>query len=443
MKWGKLFFSTAFLCASLASCGGNSDPSEPTGPNKFINMPEITTKRASEILVAFQDGLEEQTLLAKTSYSSTCINNEEETKCYFGAEYYGTLQKTEYSPKFVFAYEKGSFEKYEHKNTSEYLAQDYQGSVGGGFNRIWSTMPSRDMTRKSAPYEYKYYYDGTYLAVFGECTTDDEWHYYLGLKIDKNGISLLNYQYNGKTSIKYENYEEWRTSYQQTEKKADYEYEWYKNRSLALEEGASADKLLGYLEDFDSDPTAIHKIKNEFGSKFILTFVTEKCQNCKEAVEGYEYAISSGWVEGFKLYSILVDQLDADGKEYLAKSIYQKHNDLFERIVEYFGECEDIDYSLYRNLNAMNKHSQVVSMKEKTIKLSVAAISDEGLDTPLTLMIDVDKAGGELYGTSGVIHVIYNYIDFDYSLEINAATKGMVVRDFWNNKGLFNPEVEA
>ena len=223
----------------------------------------------------------------------------------------------------------------------------------------------------------------------------------------------------------------------------DAEYEWYKNHALALEEGARADKLLGYLENFEDDSTCAQKIKNEFGSKFILTFVKQSCQNCKEAVAGYEYAVSSGWAEGFKLYCILVDQLDSEGKEYIAKDIYQKHNELFDQIAEYYGEGMDEDeYSLYRNLNAKDKHSQTLGLKEKSEGLPEATTSDEGLDTPLTLMIDVDNAGSTLYGTNGISHVIYNYIDFDFSNESNAATKGMVIRDFWNNQGLFDPETQ-
>lgn len=220
----------------------------------------------------------------------------------------------------------------------------------------------------------------------------------------------------------------------------DDKYEWYKARALSLEENGQADKLLGYLEFYNDENEA--KIRSEFGSKFILTFAKKSCSGCEEGIEGYENAYASGYVKNFKLYTIIVDQMDDAGKEYLAKPIYAKHNDLFTTLGEYFGECDDEDYPLYRNLNTLEKHSQVTSLKEKTGSLDMASTSDEGLDTPLFIMVDLDMAGGEYYGVNGISHVFYNYVDFDYSDSKNAATKGMVVRDLWNYEGIFAVDYE-
>lgn len=221
----------------------------------------------------------------------------------------------------------------------------------------------------------------------------------------------------------------------------DSDYQWYKDRALALEENGQADRLLGYLESYNSENAK--KIKDEFGSKFFLSFSKQSCTNCKDAVEGYTNAISNGYVEGFKFYTILVDKMDDAGKEYLAKPIYAKHTGLFEQLVEYYGECDDTDYPLYRNLIEKNKSSIVTSMKSKSSKLDVASTSDEGLDTPLTFLVDIDQAEGTAYHTNGITQLFYNYIDFDFSDSSNSATKGMVVRDIWNYQGLFNPDPDA
>lgn len=218
------------------------------------------------------------------------------------------------------------------------------------------------------------------------------------------------------------------------------EYSWYQAQALSLEENGQADRLLGYLENYGSD--SHKKIKDEFKvTKFIISFVKQDCTNCKDAYEGYVNAIDSGYVQGFKMFTILVDKMDDAGKEYLAKPIYAKHTGLFEELVEYYGECDDEDYPLYRNLNTKNKSSVVSSMKTKSSKLDAASTSDEGLDTPLTMVVDLEKFDKGYYGCNGITQLIYNYIDFDFYDTINAATKGMVVRDLWNYEGIFDPEM--
>ena len=133
--------------------------------------------------------------------------------------------------------------------------------------------------------------------------------------------------------------------------------------------------------------------------------------------------------------------MDDAGKEYLAKPIYAKHTGLFEELVEYFGECDDTDYPLYRNLLIKNKSSVVTDMKNKSSKLDAASTSDEGLDTPLNLLVDLEKYDIGYYGCNGITQLFYNYVDFDLSGSTNAATKGMVVRDIWNYQNLFDPEM--
>ena len=216
----------------------------------------------------------------------------------------------------------------------------------------------------------------------------------------------------------------------------DEDYEWYEARALGLEENGQADRLLTYLEEFDN--TNAEKIRSEFGSKFFLTFAKKGCTNCNDAIEGYKYAANAGWAEGLKIYTFLVDKMDDDGEEYIAKPIYDNHNDLFAQLKETFEEDSD-DYPLYRNLINKGKSSTVTTLKERVAKLYGAAKSDEGLDTPLTLLIDLDT---EYYGSNGVTALFFNYIDFDESTTINAATKAQVVRDIWNYEGYFDKDYE-
>lgn len=224
-------------------------------------------------------------------------------------------------------------------------------------------------------------------------------------------------------------------------KSTDNDYAWYEAHALTLTEDGQADRLLGYLENYSAENSK--KIKDEFGDKFLLSFIKQNCTNCKDAVAGYGNAIANGYVQGFKFYTILVDKMDDAGKEYLAKPIYAKHTGLFEELVEYYGECDDTDYPLYRNLLTKSKSSIVTNMKTKSSKLDAASTSDEGLDTPLTFLVDLEKYDIGYYGTNGITQLFYNYIDFDLSDNTNEATKGMVVRDIWNYQGLFDPEMEA
>ena len=224
-------------------------------------------------------------------------------------------------------------------------------------------------------------------------------------------------------------------------KSSDDAYNWYNQSALTLTEDGQAERMLNYLEFYDTGDNAA-KLRSEFGSKFLLTFIKTGCDNCTSAYEGYTNAINNGYAQGFKIYSIAVDKMDDAGKEYLAQPIYAKHTGLFEDLVEYYGECSDEDYPLYRNLITKSKSSIVSSMKSKSEKLDVASTSDEGLDTPLTMLVDLDKYEAGYYGINGITQLYYNIVDFDFSSSSNSETKGQVVRDIWNYTGIFDPEME-
>lgn len=195
MKFTKLLFSVAAIGMLATSCGG-SDPTPEPGPqskyDKFTNMTVITMDRASELLLEFQNQLEQKLLAAITSYRLDYAEGETEREGYWGANYSGHLKSDQYNPKFEFEYEEGSFGYYPHDDfSSEYNAEDYASDVGNGFNKIWRTMPSRALP----PYNYTYYYDNTYVAVFGLAVSNDGRTDYVGYKVSKDGITVL--EYNG------------------------------------------------------------------------------------------------------------------------------------------------------------------------------------------------------------------------------------------------------
>ena len=214
----------------------------------------------------------------------------------------------------------------------------------------------------------------------------------------------------------------------------DYEYEYYSDHALALEKDGKADKLLGYLENFEE-----HKedIKSEFGSQFFLSFVKADCSNCKDCVDGFKSLDTNfkKWElkNKFKFYTILVDKTD-DDDEYMAKPLLSDHNDLFNEIAAEFGE--DPDYALFKN-----KESVKSEMVEKIKKLPEVTLDDgEGMDTPTTFMIDVDDNDAH-FSTNGITAVLFNFttlIDND----VNYYTKGEVLRDCWSYSNLFDPDYQ-
>lgn len=215
----------------------------------------------------------------------------------------------------------------------------------------------------------------------------------------------------------------------------DYKYQYYKDRSLDLKDGGKADKLLGYLEDYDNNK---ENIKKDFGSQFIISFVKQNCQNCKDAVEGYKYVANnynSKFTNKFKLYTILVDKTDDDG-EYMAKPIVEKHNDLFDMIAGLFeDDSVKEDYPVFKNTTG--KADGVI---EKLKQLS--GITTDGMETPTSFMVDINAFEDGAFGTNGITQFFFNYIDYVDGDTVNAATKGNLLRDMWTYQNIFDPEYE-
>ena len=227
---------------------------------------------------------------------------------------------------------------------------------------------------------------------------------------------------------------------QKEETDADIEY--YKAKSISLtdaEKGESKfDQLLTALEANNEE-----EIKNNFGEKFFISFVTEDCAYCKECADGFRSLDSnfSKWAmdSQFKLYSVMVDATNDDGK-YLAKYTFENHQNLFDEIVGEFAETTD-QYALQTNLDSSKKQTLIDSIN----KLQ-NAIDDngEGLETPTTLLIDLTASGDNCeVNVHGVTAIFFNYVDLlseaGYT-DTNAFSKGKWLSDCWSYSKLFDKD---
>ena len=214
----------------------------------------------------------------------------------------------------------------------------------------------------------------------------------------------------------------------------DYDYEYYKSKSLGLATDGRADKLLGYLENEE-----FSKINDEFGTKFFLTFVKKDCAYCKESVEGFKYLEANYKSLDITtkpvIYSVLVDKKN-DDDEYMAQKLFDEHNDYFNNLAGDYGENDK--YVLYENVPSKKSDYQ-----DKIKKLPEACTADgEGIDTPLTLMYDYAAYEAGKFSTSGVTAVLFNYVDLVSETQsvTNKFTKATVLRDCWNYGNVFDPE---
>lgn len=202
MKLQKLLLVVAAMGAMATGCskedpGDKPEPPTPqepeyTGPDRYHDMPKITQQQSVDLVMEFKNQLTNKLLMATLTYNCHMVDETMDEERHFGADYSGHLDESPYSLGFTFEYVEGSFSYYDHsEEIGEYYAGIYESDIGGGFSKILQTTPSR-----AAPtLTYTYYYDGTYLCVFGEGTIagyDDV--FYEGFKVDKNGITLEYYR---------------------------------------------------------------------------------------------------------------------------------------------------------------------------------------------------------------------------------------------------------
>ena len=226
--------------------------------------------------------------------------------------------------------------------------------------------------------------------------------------------------------------------------KADTTMSYYTNRAVSLTNAetheSDFDLLLNALEDNDADGY----VKNKYGSKFFLSFVTENCSYCKECVAGFESLDSnfSEWEldEKYNLVAVMVDTTNDDG-DYLAKYVFEEHQDFFDEIVGEFSEYDD--YALLNNVSSSEK-----STLKSSIEKLQNAIDDngEGLETPTTFLIDL-SASGEVaeVNVNGVTAIFFNYVDLLSSAgykDTTAFYKGKFLSDCWSYSNLFDKDRE-
>ena len=220
----------------------------------------------------------------------------------------------------------------------------------------------------------------------------------------------------------------------------DDKIEYYKSRAISLdyaeEHNSDFDKLLNALESGDNE-----YVTSKYGSKFFLSFVTEDCSYCKECVAGFESLDSNfsewGMDQKYNLVSVMVDKTNEDTGKYLAKYVFEEHQDFFDEIVGEFSEYED--YALLKNVSSDQKSS----LKSSIEKLQNAVDDNgEGLETPTTFLIDLSATGDAAeVNVNGVTAIFFNYTDLLSAAGYNEQTnyyKGKFLSDCWSYTNLFD-----
>ena len=220
----------------------------------------------------------------------------------------------------------------------------------------------------------------------------------------------------------------------------DADIQYYKDRAISLvnsdKHESDLDKLLTALEDGDDD-----FVRSKYGEKFFLSLGKEDCSYCKEGVEGFKSLADNfgSWgLDGkFNFVTVMLDTTNDDG-DYLAKAVFEEHQDFFDVIVGEFAEYDD--YALLNNVSESQKNSIVSSIS----KLE-NAIDDngEGLETPTTFFIDL-TAGDEVeVKPYHVTAIFFNYVDLlstaKYT-ETTAFNKGKFLSDVWTYQKLFEKD---
>ena len=215
---------------------------------------------------------------------------------------------------------------------------------------------------------------------------------------------------------------------------------YYRNRAISLtnaeDHDSDFDKLLTALETNDNQ-----YVTDKYGSKFFLSFATENCSYCKECIAGFESLDSnfSEWEmdQKFNLVSVMIDTTNEDTGKYLAKYVFEEHQDFFDEIVGEFSEYED--YALLKNVSSDQK-----STLKSSIEKLQNAIDDngEGLETPTTFLIDLSESGQQAeLNVNGVTAIFFNYTDLMSAAGYNEQTayyKGKFLSDCWSYSNLFD-----
>jgi len=240
----------------------------------------------------------------------------------------------------------------------------------------------------------------------------------------------------------------------------DSELAYYTDRAISLTNAevgngeSNFDKLLTALEEYT--PEDIEYIEKTFGKKFFLSFAEEDCQNCKDCAKGYskfqnifasEYHLDKvvdtrdNKTVPYKFYSVMADTVvdnssnKYDGK-YSAELVLNRHQSFLEEIVANFAESTSgtrgYSYNLLNNIDSSNAET----VKSSIMKL--ANVSEEGIDVPTTLLIDItgdaNKPECAYHGVSGIV---FNYISLMKD-DVNVINEASFLRDCWTYSNAFS-----
>ncbi len=221
----------------------------------------------------------------------------------------------------------------------------------------------------------------------------------------------------------------------------DAEIQYYKDRAISLTDAethtSDFDKLLTALEDGDDE-----YVKDKYGEKFFISFGKEDCSYCKEGVEGFQSLNDNftAWgLDGkFNFVTVMLDTTNDDG-DYLAKMVFEEHQNFFDNIVGEYAEYDD--YALLNNVSDSQKTTII-----NAINKLENAIDDngEGLETPTTFFVDLTAAGDAVeVNPYHVTAIFFNYVDLLSSAKYNETTafnKGKFLSDVWTYSKLFEKD---
>ncbi len=153
MKWGKLFFSTAFLGVSLASCGGSNTSSLNPFDAKYEVSYEFATNLANTWKASVDESIE---YIAHLTVNSV----EPNVQYRFKADYRG-------HPGQIFNYIEGSINtSYSTiSDTSEHFRNNYD--LSDGFTRIEKNELDSEYNT-----EYHYYFNDNLISMFAYAEAD-------------------------------------------------------------------------------------------------------------------------------------------------------------------------------------------------------------------------------------------------------------------------------
>lgn len=203
----------------------------------------------------------------------------------------------------------------------------------------------------------------------------------------------------------------------------------YRNyqKSLVNGEDSDADALTKAIYKIQSagsvNPEELKSVRDAYGSKFFVTYVSESCESCKETRGGFE-TLKDNWdkyidadyrADGFKLYSIFTDEVtnEADSKETAFVKYMNRNSEFFELAA---GVAYNSEYALNNKIS-------------ETDITYIADCDAQNFLTPTIMLVDLtDKASTGSYGVTEMLFGLSSDRD---------DQKAEVLADCWMHQGDF------